>query len=103
MRKSAASADPDGNIHQFDTCKGSLNDAGFCSEKVDALLEEARGIKDQAQRKALYDQAQEILQDELPIVYLYYQPWTFATRANLKGFTAHPDGMIRLKGVTLEK
>lgn len=96
-------ADPDGNIHQFDTCKGSLNDAGFCNEKIDALLEEARGLQDQAQRKALYDQAQEILQDELPIIYLYYQPWIFATRANLKGFSAHPDGMIRLKGVTLEQ
>lgn len=95
-------ADPDGNIHQFDTCKGSLNDAGYCNEKVDALLEEARSLKDQDKRKALYDQAQEILQDELPVVYLYYTPWTFAARANLKGFTAHPDGMIRLKGVKLE-
>ncbi len=96
-------ADPDGNIHQFDTCKGSLNDAGYCNEKVDALLEQAKSISDPAKRKEIYDQAQEILQDELPIVYLYYQPWPFAARANLQGFKAYPDGMIRLKGVSLVK
>ncbi len=93
-------ADPDGNIHQFDTCKGSLNDAGYCNEKVDALLEQAKSISDPAKRKEIYDQAQEILQDELPIVYLYYQPRPFAARANLQGFKAYPDGMIRLKGVS---
>ncbi len=95
-------ADPDGNIHSFVSCKGNLNDAHFCSEKVDALLEEARSLTDTVKRKALYDQAEEIIQDELPIVYLYYQPWPFAARAKVKGFTAYPDGMIRLKGVSSE-
>lgn len=94
-------ADPDGNIYQFDACKGSLNDAGYCNEKVDALLDEAKSVADPAKRKALYDQVQEILQDELPVVYLYYQPWPFGARADLKGFTAYPDGMVRLKGVSL--
>ncbi|WP_110751798.1 ABC transporter substrate-binding protein [Phyllobacterium leguminum] len=94
-------ADPDGNIHQFDTCKGNLNDAGYCNEKVDELLNKARATTDQAQRKAIYDEAQAIIQDELPIVYLYYQPWPFAARADLKGFVAYPDGMVRLKGVSI--
>ena len=94
-------ADPDGNIHQFDTCKGNLNDAGYCNEKVDELLNKARSTTDPAARKAIYDEAQAILQDELPIVYLYYQPWPFAARADLKGFVAYPDGMVRLKGVSL--
>ncbi|GHD05063.1 ABC transporter substrate-binding protein [Tianweitania populi] len=94
-------ADPDGNIHQHVTCEGNLNDAKYCNEKVDELLNKARGISDQAERKALYDEVQVILADEMPIVYLYYQPWPFAARADLKGFTAYPDGMIRLKGVSL--
>jgi peptide/nickel transport system substrate-binding protein len=95
-------ADPDGNIHPFVSCEGNLNDAHYCNEKVDALLEEARSLTDPAKRKALYDQVQEIIQDELPIVYLYYQPWPFAARANVKGFTAYPDGMVRLRGVSSE-
>ncbi len=70
--------DPDGNIHQFVTCKGGLNDGQYCNPEVDRLLNEARADDDEAKRKELYDDAQAILQDELPIIYLYYQPWPFA-------------------------
>ena len=36
--------DPDGNIHQAQTCKGTLNATLACDERVDALLEQgARG------------------------------------------------------------
>ncbi|WP_185983444.1 ABC transporter substrate-binding protein [Aureimonas mangrovi] len=93
--------DPDGNIHQFVTCEGSLNDGGYCNEEVDRLLNEARRTTDTAARIALYGQAQAILQDELPQINLYYQPRAFGVSARLEGFTAHPDGMIRLRGVTL--
>jgi peptide/nickel transport system substrate-binding protein len=93
--------DPDGNIHQYVTCEGSLNDAKYCNEEVDRLLNEARTINDEAQRKALYDEAQAILREEMPILYLFYLPWPFVHQAAIKGFTAYPDGMIRLAGVTM--
>ncbi|MET0427690.1 MAG: ABC transporter substrate-binding protein [Microvirga sp.] len=95
--------DPDGNIHQYMTCEGGLNDAKYCNKEVDTLLNQARVVADEAQRKALYDKAQAILQDEMPVIYLFYQPWPFAHSAKLKGFTAYPDGMIRLKDVKLER
>lgn len=93
--------DPDGNIHQFVSCKGALNDSKYCNEEVDRLLNGARATTDEAERKAMYDQAQAILQDELPMIYLYYQPWQYAMTAKLEGFSAYPDGMIRLAGVKL--
>ena len=93
--------DPDGNIHQYVTCEGSLNDAKYCNEEVDRLLNEARTVTGEAERKALYDQAQEILRDEMPIIYLFYLPWPFVHQASIEGFTAYPDGMIRLAGVTM--
>lgn len=93
--------DPDGNIHQFVTCKGGLNDGKYCNPEVDRLLNEARVTNDEAKRKQLYDSAQAILQDELPIIYVYYQPWPFAHTKKLEGFKPYPDGMIRLKGVKL--
>lgn len=95
--------DPDGNIHQFVTCEGSLNDGKYCNEEVDRLLNEARRTTDTEARIALYSQAQAILQDELPQINLYYQPRAFAVAAGLEGFVAHPDGMIRLHGVTLSE
>lgn len=94
--------DPDGNIHSFMTCSGGLNDAKFCSEDVDALLNKARTSTDMAERKASYDAANAILREELPIIYLYHQTWLWAMSNKVKGFTAYPDGMIRLSGVTMD-
>lgn len=91
--------DPDGNIHQFVTTKGNQNDGKYSNPEVDKLLDEARTIYDVAERKKRYDAAQKILQDELPIVYLYNQTVFFALRSNLQGFVINPDGMIRLAGM----
>ena len=91
--------DPDGNIHQFVTTKGNQNDGRYSNPEVDKLLDEARTIYDVAERKKRYDAAQKILQDELPIVYLYNQTVFFALRSNIEGFVINPDGMIRLSGL----
>jgi peptide/nickel transport system substrate-binding protein len=91
--------DPDGNIHQFVTCQGGLNDSKYCNPEVDRLLNEARATNDEGKRRDLYEAAQKILQEDLPIIYVYYQPWPFATARKVEGFKAYPDGMIRLAGV----
>ncbi|HEU0229997.1 MAG TPA: ABC transporter substrate-binding protein [Burkholderiaceae bacterium] len=103
LRGWSGRVDPDGNIFNFVTCKGSLNDGKYCNPEVDKLLKEARTVPDVASRKAIYDKAQAILQDDLPSLYIYYMPWPFAIRKQVHGFTPYPDGMIRLRGVTLAK
>ncbi|MCR4264653.1 ABC transporter substrate-binding protein [Nitratireductor sp. ZSWI3] len=95
--------DPDGNLHQFVTCKGTLNDSKYCNPEVDRLLNDARVTPDVEKRQALYEEAQRILQDDLPIIYVYHQPWPFVLSSAVSGFTAYPDGMVRLKGVTLAR
>ncbi|UYO93164.1 ABC transporter substrate-binding protein [Pollutimonas sp. M17] len=102
MRGWSGRIDPDGNIYAFVTCKGTLNDGKYCNPKVDELLDKARTVSDVDQRRAIYDAAQAILQDELPAVYLYYQPWPFATSNKVQGFEPYADGMIRLKGVSFK-
>src|SRR3989442_6676482 len=53
--------DPDGNIHQVQTCRrgdsGSLNTTPACDERIDTLLNKARGETDLKQRPALYCEA----------------------------------------------
>jgi peptide/nickel transport system substrate-binding protein len=93
--------DPDGNIHQFVTCEGGINDSKFCDPEVDRLLNLARVESDVAARKQSYDAANAILKEELPIVYLYHQPWIWAQDKKVHGFVPYPDGMIRLEGVTV--
>ncbi|MFC7399813.1 ABC transporter substrate-binding protein [Chelatococcus sp. GCM10030263] len=92
--------DPDGNIHQFVTCGAGLNYAKYCNKPVDDLLNKAKVTPDVTARKKLYDDAQAILQDDLPLIYLYYQPWPFVLSKSVKGFTPLPTGLISLKGVT---
>lgn len=91
--------DPDGNIHQFITCKGGINDTKYCNAEVDKLLNEARASTDDAVRKQKYDAAAVILNEDLPIIYLGHQSWIWAYKKNVTGFVPNPDGMIRLQGV----
>ena len=91
--------DPDGNVHPFWTSKGGQNDGKYDNPEMDRLLNEARAVYDPAERKKLYDAAQKIAQDEVPLIYLYNQPWYYAASAKLSGFQVHPDGMIRLNGL----
>jgi peptide/nickel transport system substrate-binding protein len=93
--------DPDGNIHQFLTTGGGINDAGYSNEEVDRLLNEARVSNDVEARRAAYNAASEILMEDLPIVYLYHPVWIWAMDSSIEGFVPYPDGMIRLSGVTM--
>ena len=95
--------DPDGDIHQFVTCHGGLDDMKYCNPEVDALLDGARAVTDPAERKAKYAAAMKIIWDDKPISYLDFEPHIFGATAALHGFVPHPDGMIRLQNVTLDK
>ncbi|MFC7704299.1 ABC transporter substrate-binding protein [Plastorhodobacter daqingensis] len=92
--------DPDANIHVFVSCQGGNNDGRYCNEEVDAILAEARTVADPEERKALYDRSQEILAEELPLLYLYHIKYLYAARESVEGFTPYADGVIRLAGVT---
>jgi peptide/nickel transport system substrate-binding protein len=93
--------DPDGNIHQFQTCKGSLNDNLFCDDAVDTLLNKGREVSDQKERFELYRQAIEKMTGvHRGIVYLYHQNYIVAFPKSLKGYKGVPDGLIRINGAT---
>jgi len=91
--------DPDGNIHQFMTCGGGINDSKYCNAEIDRLLNAARTSTDLATRKESYDAARAILNEDLPIIYLYHPTWIWALDGKIEGFTPYPDGMIRLENV----
>jgi len=93
--------DPDANIHQFQTCGGTLNTTRSCDESIDALLNKAREVTDQAQRAALYKEAiDKFAGQRRNIIYLYHTNYIVAYPPNLKGYQAVPDGLIRIKGTS---
>jgi peptide/nickel transport system substrate-binding protein len=93
--------DPDANIHQFQTCKGSLNVNLFCDDAVDGLLDKAREVSDVKERFDLYRQAVDRFAGvHRGVIYLYHQNYIVAYPKNLKGYKAVPDGLIRITGVS---
>jgi peptide/nickel transport system substrate-binding protein len=94
--------DPDGDIHQFVTCKGGQNDGRFCDPKLDELLNKARSVNDQAQRQALYFEALRLLASDVPTSYLYFDPRIIAMNNKISGFVPNPDGLIRLADVAFK-
>ena len=91
--------DPDGNIFTHYTCKGAQNDSHYCNAEFDALVTKARQVSDPAQRKPLYDKATELLLRDVPALHLWHRRVFTGLSARVQGFTPHPDGIIRVKGL----
>ena len=92
--------DPDGNIHQIQTCKGSLNATLACDERIDALLNKAREVTDVNQRRALYREATDMFAARRNVIYVYHLNYIVAFPKSFKGYKAVPDGLIRAKGTS---
>ena len=95
--------DPDGNIHQFMTTDGGINDSKYSNPDVDEALNAARTLPNQEERQAQYKAAMDILVEDMPIVYIYHEKWIWALDSGIEGFVPYPDGMIRLNGVTMSE
>ena len=93
--------DPDGNIFTHYACKGAQNDSHYCNADFDALVTKARQVADPAQRKQLYDKASELLLRDVPALHLWHRRVFTGLSARVQGFTPHPDGIIRVKGLKL--
>jgi peptide/nickel transport system substrate-binding protein len=93
--------DPDGNLYNFIACKGPLNDGKYCNETVDKALNGARTSEATPDRLKQYEIMAKQTAKDLPIIYLYHPKWLYAYSPKLKGFTPVPDGLVRVKGLTL--
>ncbi len=77
----------------------SANSAGgYSNPAVDKLLDEARGIFDQGRRDALYAQAQRLIWDDAPFLWLHNESNIFAYRKDLDGVVVRPNQELILNG-----
>jgi len=93
--------DPDGNMFTFTTCNGGQNDSKYCNPDHDTIVTKARHEADPAERKKLYDQTTETMLRDLPRLILWHRRIFTGHTVRLQGFTPHPDGIIRFKGLKL--
>jgi peptide/nickel transport system substrate-binding protein len=94
--------DPDGNIYSFASCKGPLNYGRYCDAGLDQLLDQARTVTSQAERKGLYQQVAQKWLGEGSVLYLYHRALLFAHSPRLDGFKVMPDGLIRVTDLRLK-
>jgi len=78
--------DPDLYDHHFST--SGNNWWAYNNPEVDELLVEARSEPDHAKRVELVHQLETIFADDLPVLYLYYQPELQARSKRTQGFPA---------------
>lgn len=95
--------DPDGNAHVFLHSKGGLNRVRYSSPRMDELLDRARAESDLGRRKALYAEVTRLAAEDAPYVWLHHDAEVKVWGTHVKGFEHISDGMMRLKGVWLER
>jgi peptide/nickel transport system substrate-binding protein len=87
--------DPDGNIYQFVDSKGSLNNLGWSTPRMDLLLDNARKATSLGARKKLYSSVYKILRTQLPIIVLWHPVNRHGVIKSVKGVQTFGDGLIR--------
>jgi peptide/nickel transport system substrate-binding protein len=89
------------NMH-FDQ-KGMANNQRYNNQQVIELISDANSTYDQAKRKALLQQAEQLVVDDAPIIYIYYPSMWIAIRNNIQGYEYIPDGIIRVRDFHVNK
>jgi peptide/nickel transport system substrate-binding protein len=98
---SSGREDPDLNISLTLRCGAANNVGGYCNEEVDALLDEAKGLADDAARKPIYDRINAMVMEEQPVIYTHNARSAYAHDADIEGFRTYSDAIIRLDGVRM--
>lgn len=79
-----------------------FNEAFYQNEAYDQLLIEARTTMDTDKRIELYEEAQKILMEEVPMIVVDHESQIVATSQRLKNFELHPSGYFRFLNATVE-
>lgn len=82
--------DPDGNTYAWFHTGGGFNDMQYTNSQVDTLLEDARASSDQSKRTSDYQQADKLILQDSPYVFLYHGVAVQATTSSVKNFVLLP-------------
>jgi peptide/nickel transport system substrate-binding protein len=79
--------------HSSKTRQGEFNFIGYKNEEVDQLLEEARRIFNQEERKVRYRRIHEVIYDEQPYMFLYVPDSISIVNSRFRGIQQAPIGI----------
>jgi len=86
--------DPDNFLAVLLGCDGvgASNRAQWCNEEFDALIQKAKVLPTQAERTALYEEAQVIFKDQAPWATIAHSIVFMTMRPEVEGYVVHPLG-----------
>ncbi|ELK47787.1 ABC transporter substrate-binding protein [Halobacillus sp. ACCC02827] len=82
--------DPDEFLYNIFHTDGMYNQQAYSNPDVDALLEQGRKEMDKEKRTEIYAEAQRMIAEDAPMVFLYANPQTSALSDRVSGFDVHP-------------
>lgn len=91
--------DPDGNTYAWFHTGGGFNDMQYSNAQVDTLLEDARTSTDQAKRAQDYIQAQQLIVNEAPYIFINHGVSIQATSKKVQNFLLLPTGIMEFVSV----
>ena len=83
------SPDPAGNVPIF-SCDGDQNYQSYCDEQVTELLAGTNSIVDPAERAAAFNEVDELLAEDVPVLPLYQKPSLFVWHDGIQGPKDNP-------------
>jgi len=81
---------------------GALNAGGYANPDIDAGMLRARRAVHEPEQRAEYQAIQRIVRDELPFFSLFSSGIWVGWRPGVRGFGAHPSGLIDASNATLD-
>lgn len=94
--------DPDQYLTDIFRSTGAYNQQQYNNAEVDRLIAEGATVVERDQRRPIYTEAQRLIAEDAPMVFLYMNPHTSAWTDHLHGYRVHPTGsMLFLREATL--
>jgi peptide/nickel transport system substrate-binding protein len=86
-----ATAGMDYTLYRLFKTGVGANRTGYNNPKVDALLAEGRSTSDAARQKEIYGEIQQIVWNDQPFIFLWYQTQALGVANKVKGLYVKPD------------
>jgi len=102
---SGDNGDPDnwlGTLFGCDAINGN-NFSKWCNPEFDKLITAAKNTTDKAQRTELYEKAQKLLKEQVPLTPIAHSTVYQPMRKNVEGFKISPLGLMSFYGVSVDK
>src|SRR5262249_14725005 len=96
-------ADPNGLLYFIFHSKGYANTTGYANPRVDELIDRAATIYEPERRKPLYHEAERMIVDDAPYVFLNYTPEFAVMGRKVQNWAWVPDLIPRFRELWLDK